>query len=234
MTPARAVEVDERVARLRSSRGNGASATPSTDDLDWVLFHSFPGSEVEPARLIELIPLYADSLSRGAVFDFELLFVRVLELGASIPDETRIGLARAAAGRALAGRFDPADAIAAVRFVIRALPNSEDFLEQMATGADAARLRFDLTVDFLLDERDLGDYLALSYLREGDPDAEPVLARFPVPESARTRLAAFFEESACRRRVQEGWPSWVEEAERATLLEALRALWPNFTPVERG
>ncbi len=233
MTPARVDETDERIARLRAFRHNGAT-TPSADDLDWVLFHSFPGSEVEPARLVELIPIYADAVERGGGFDFELLFVRVLELGDSISADTRTALARTAARRTLGGDFDPADAIAAVRFVIRALPRWEELVDPLITDPRAGRLRFDLTVDFVLDERDLDDYLALSYLREGDPDAAPVLARYPVPKDAKARLADFFEDSACRRRVQEGWSTWADVAERPTLLEALRSLWPSFAPGDPG
>jgi hypothetical protein len=232
MVPARADEIEERAARLRAASGNGQSpAHPDPDDLDWFLFHSFPGSDVEPARLVALLPHYERALARGASFDFELLYVRALEVGARASDDLRAAIARAAAERVLAGAFDAADAIAAIRFAIRVLPDDE-LVTRVVSDANQAKLRFDLTLDFLLDERELDDYLAISYLREGDPDADPVLARFPAREDAKRRLAALFEETACRRRVEEGWARWTEPAERPTLRAALRDRWPDFAATD--
>jgi hypothetical protein len=84
----------------------------------------------------------------------------------------------------------------------------------------------------VLDERELADYLALSYLREGDPDAEPLLASFPVGKGAEARLASFFDERACRRRLEDGWSRWCEPAEEELLRVALRSKFPEFCPPE--
>jgi hypothetical protein len=222
-------EIAERTGRLTAS-GNGASSGAfAADDLDWFLFHSFPGSEVDPARLGALLPVYERALAAGAAFDVELLYVRALELGDAVPAETRVSIARAAVRRALAGGFDAADAIASLRFALRVLP-ADEFLDRLLADASCERLRFHLTADFVLDERGLDDYLALSYLREGDPDADPVLARFPVPPRARERLAEFLAEAACRRRLEAGFARWTDPEERPTLLAALGEKLPGFTP----
>lgn len=233
MTPEPLDEIAERVARLRGASSNGASSSaPSADDLDWFLFHSFPGCLVEPTRFASLLPVYERALASGTTFDFELLFVRLLELRDAVPAEVRSSVARAALRRAIEQGFDPADAIAAIRFAIRVLTDADAFLERLLADEACAPLRFQLTVDFVLDERELDDYLALSYLREGDPDAAPVLEDFPLMPRARSRLAALFEESACRRRLEEGWSTWTEEFERPTLRQALDAKLPGFRPAD--
>jgi hypothetical protein len=132
--------------------------------------------------------------------------------------------------RLLDDGFDPADAIAAIRFAIRVLPDAETFVQRIAEDEACARLRFLLSVDFELDERELDDYLALSYLRDGDPDAAPVLGGFPLASGVLPRLAALFEEGACRRRLEEGWETFTAPDERPTLLEALREKLPGFRP----
>ncbi|MFN8177891.1 MAG: hypothetical protein U0167_08185 [bacterium] len=231
MTPVPVEEIEERLARLRGASGNGAaSVAPEADDLDWFLFHSFPGCDVEPAQLAALLPVYERALATSAAFDFELLFVRVLELRDAIAPDAREGIARAAARRVLAGGFDPADAIAAIRFAARALADVDAFLDRLLADEACASLRFQLSVDFVLDERELADYLALSYLREGDPDASPLLAAFPVAKGAEARLARFFDQAACRRRIEEGWSRFCEPAERAMLLQALQSKFPGFCP----
>lgn len=228
MAAERIDEVEERIARL-GAPGNGASASYDADDLDWFLFHSFPGSEVGPDRLASLLPLYERAIAAGATFDVELLFVRTLELGDAVPAASRTSLARAAVRRALDGGFDSADAIAAIRFGLRTLPDA-GFLDRLVEDPALEGLRFQLTVDFTLDERDLADYLALSYLRDEDPDAGPLLAGFPVPAPARERLAAFFAEPACRARLRDGFERWTDPEERPTLVRALEEKLPGFTP----
>jgi hypothetical protein len=202
-------EIAERLARLRGASGNGAtSSAPHADDLDWFLFHSFPGCDVEPTRFASLLPLYERALAAGTTFDFELLFVRLLELRDAVPAEARCSVARSALRRAIEEGFDPADAIAAIRFAIRVLPDADAFLDRLLTDEACARLRFHLTVDFVLDERELDDYLALSYLREGDPDAASVLEAFPLMPGAQRRLATLFEEGCLSGRLEEGWSAW--------------------------
>ena len=226
MVADRVDEVEERVARLTAS-GNGASSRAlDPDDLDWVLFHSFPGSEVAPGRLASLLPVYERALGAGAVFDYELLYVRLLEAGDAVAADARASIAKVAAERALGGGFDAADSIAAIRFVLRVLPGS-DFLDRLLGDPSCERLRFHLVLDFTLDERELDDYLAVSYLREGDPDADPVLARFPVPAAARERLVVFLAEDKRRRLLADGLTKWTEPEERATLFQALAERLPD-------
>lgn len=219
-------EIEERIARLGAS-GNGRSPAPDGEDLDWLLFHTFPGSDLEPARLASLLPRFTRALEDGIAFDFELLYVRALELDTVIPDAERAALARAALRRALAGGFDPADAVAALRFALRVIPPDE-FLTAFLADPAQERFRFHLTVDFTLDERSLEDYLALSYLRDGDRDADRVLARYPVPRAATDALAAFFEETACRRRLAAGFVAWVDADERDLLAQALVEKLPGI------
>lgn len=233
MTTKPVEEIEERLARLRGASGNGATtASPDADDLDWLLFQSFPGCAVEPARFVTLLPAYQQAIASGVMFDFELLFVRLLELGDAVAADTRRQVARAALQRLLEEGFDPADAIAAIRFAIRVLPDVEQFLARLGGDEACARLRFQLTVDFVLDERELDDYLALSYLREGDPDAASVLEGFPLAPGVKDRLSALFEASACRARLEQGWTRWSEAEDRATLREALSSKVPGFRPVE--
>jgi len=231
MGPAPVEEIEQRLARLKGEARNGsASPSPDPDDLDWFLFHSFPGTDVEPAQFAALVPVYERALATGATFDVELLFVRSLELGDAIPSEARMGLARAAARRVIERGFDAGDAIAAIRFAARVLPDADGFLDLLLDDHDCAQLRFQLGVDFILDERELGDYLALSYLREGDPDAASLLEQFPLSKRAQERLARLFDEQECGRRLREGWWRWTEPAERATLREALQEKLPGFAP----
>lgn len=219
-------EIEERIARLGKS-GNGQSPAPDSEDLDWLLFHTFPGSDMAPARLAELLPRFTRALEGGVAFDFELLYVRALELDAVIPDAARAALARAAVRRALAGGFDPADAIAAVRFALRVIPAGE-FLPAFLEDPAQERFRFHLTADFTLDERSLRDYLALSYLRDGDRDADRILTRYPVPTAAAAALAVFLEEGACRRRLEAGFAAWADPDERDMLAHALAEKLPGI------
>lgn len=223
----RMAELEERIARLGAS-GNGQSPAPDGEDLDWLLFHTFPGSHVDPGRLAALLPRFVRALEDGVAFDFELLYVRALELDAVIPDAQRDALARAAMRRALAGGFDPADAVAALRFALR-VTSPDAFLPAFLADPAQERLRFHLTMDFTLDERSLEDYLALSYLRDGDRDADRTLARYPVPAGAVAELAAFLEENACRRRLEAGFTAWVDAEEREMLAQALAEKLPGIS-----
>lgn len=218
-------EVEEHVARLLGS-GNG-QAPADGEELDWLLFHSFPGSDLDPARLAALLPRYEAALDAGVDFDFELLFIRALELDRAIGDEARRSLARTAMRRVRADAFDPSDAVTALRFALRVLPPDE-FLAPLLEDPALERLRFHLTVDFTLDERSLDDYLALSYLRDGDRDADRVLARYPVPAVAHARLAESLAEPACRRRLEAGFPRWTDPSERELLARALSEKLPGI------
>ncbi len=219
-------EIEERIARLGAS-GNGQSPAPDGEDLDWLLFHTFPGSDLDPGQLAALLPRFTRALENGVAFDFELLYVRALELDAVIPDAQRGALAHAAVRRALAGGFDPADAIATLRFALRVIP-PEGLLPAFLQDAAQERFRFHLTLDFTLDERSLEDYLALSYLRDGDRDADRILARYPIPASAVAALGAFLEEGACRRRLEAGFAVWVDADEREMLAQALVEKLPGI------
>jgi hypothetical protein len=222
-------ELEARLARLTAPGSNGGPpALPSADDLDWFLFHSFPGCEVPAERFGSLLPVYERALREGASFDLELLFVRVLEVGDVIPAEARRALARAAVDRALAGGFDSSDAMAALRFAVRALPDEPAFLDRLARDPALEKLRWQLAVDFALDDRALEDYLAISYLRDGDPDIAPRLERFPVSPAARALLEKLFGEGGGRRRIEAGFDEFVDPDERAMLLEALEERIPGF------
>jgi hypothetical protein len=227
-------ELQERLARLggpSSNGGGGAEArVPDADDLDWFLFHSFPECEVAPDTFAGIVPVYERALRAGAAFDHELLFVRALELSDRIGPEHLERLARAAVERVRHRGFDPADAIAALRFALRTLPPEDSFLDDLLESADLASFRFHWTVDFVLDSRDLDEYLALSYLRDDDPATADLLRRFPVPEGRLRRLAAFLAPEACRRRIEAGWEAETAPRERAALAAALAGRLGGFTP----
>jgi hypothetical protein len=227
-------EVRERLARLHGPSSNGDDAAkakaPSTDDLDWFLFHSFPDCEVAPDTFAEIVPVYERALRTGAEFDYELLFVRMLELSGSLGRETVRGIARAAVERVLADGFDPADSVAALRFALRTLPEDDRFVGEVLERDGLVAFRFHWTVDFVLDERDLAEYLSLSYLRDEDPATADLLREFPVPEFRLERLRAFFEPDACRRRIEAGWESGTMPHERDGLASALRDRLPGFAP----
>jgi len=228
-------ELRERLARIHRPSANGDegaadTAAPASDDLDWFLFRSFPECEVSPALFAELVPVYEKALRAGARFDHELLYVRTLELVDQVGIEAVRRIARAALERTLAGGFDPADAVAALRFALRTLPADEPFLDDVLGRPSLAGLRFQWTLDFVLDERDVAEYLALSYLRDDDPDTAGLLARFPVPPARLDRLARFFEADACRRRLAVGWEEHTAPEERHGLAAQIAERLPGFAP----
>lgn len=228
MSAPTANELSRRLARMRSPSSNGDGA-PATEDLDWFLFQSFPECAVPPAKFAELVPVYARALRTGARFDYELLFVRVLELHDLVGSEGIRSVAHAAVARAFGGGFDPADAVAALRFALRALPADDGFLDDMLSRADLASLRFQWTLDFVLDEREPADYLTLSYLRDDDPATASLLEAFPIaPGRART-VAAFLADEECRARLEAGWETETSTEERAALAAALREKLPGFS-----
>ncbi|HMB68437.1 MAG TPA: hypothetical protein VKU85_03975 [bacterium] len=219
-------ETRERVERLLAPPGNGHGA-PGGDDLDWILFRSFPRGAVDADTFARLVPTCVHALDSGAVFDHELLFVRLIEMADACADGDLAEAARAAARRLLTGGFDPDETPAVVRFVVRALPDADDTLETLLRDPGHERLRFFLTADFLLDERDLPDYLALSYLRDSDPDAPAALTRHPVPDRLRERLARFLEPEVALDRIRTGWKRWASAAECDALRDGIAARWPH-------
>jgi hypothetical protein len=225
-------ELRERLARMKDPSTNGGSGAfvPSEDDLDWFLFNSFPDCEVTPARFVELLPVYERALRAGSAFDTELLFVRMLEMGEPVTEDARASLACVAGERVLSGSLDSADAIAAVRFIVRTHPDPGAFLDHLLRDPALARLRWQITLDFVLDERSLDDYLAVSYLRDADPDAGPRLAGHPVSRDAWARLTEWLDPEASRRRLEQGFASFAETEEREGLREALRERAPGFNP----
>ncbi|MGQ0721381.1 MAG: hypothetical protein ACT4PE_07405 [Candidatus Eiseniibacteriota bacterium] len=189
-------ELEQRLARLGAVSANGggrADAAPSTDDLDWFLYESFPECAVPAETFVGLVPLYERALRTGASFDFELLFVRVVELAHRIGKDGVLRVAWAARDRLLDGRFEPQEGIAALRFALRALPEDDPFLDEVLQRESLAAFREEWALDFMLDERGPAEYFALSYLRDDDPETAEVLACFPVPASRAAKLAAFLD-----------------------------------------
>jgi hypothetical protein len=224
-------ELRERLERVRAPSSNGAGGgAPATEDLDWFLFQSFPECAVPPGTFAELVPVYERALRGGARFDHELLFVRLLELHELVGEAAVRSIARAAVERVIAGGFEPAEAIAALRFALRALPPEDPFLDDVLGRPGLEGFRFRWTLDFVLDERGEREYLALSYLRDDDPATAPLMARFAVPAARREKLAAFFAEAACRERLERGWEEVTRPEERAALSDALRERLPGFAP----
>jgi hypothetical protein len=196
-------ELEQRLARLGRVSANGggrADAAPTADDLNWFLYESFPECAVPAETFVELVPLYERAMRAGANFDFELLFVRVVELADRIGKDGVLRVARAARDRLLEGRFEPHDGIAALRFALRALPEDDPFLDEVLQRESLAGFREEWARDFSLDERGTREYLALSYLRDDDPETAGVLARFPVPPSRAAKLAAFLDAAERRAR----------------------------------
>lgn len=214
-----AAETQARLARLAPAE---TSELPETDDLDWVLFHSFPDCEVAPADFAASLPHFERALRAGVSFDYELLFVRTLEVGSAIAPTPREDLARAAIDRTLAGAFEPAEAMAAIRFVARVLPESDAFFARLFAEESLAELRWQISADFALDERELDDYLAVSYLRDADPDAGPRLESFPVGAEAKAQLERFLAADAVRVRLADGFARFADPAERDMLRDAFR------------
>ena len=197
-------DLQDRLERLRRPSANGSGA-PRRDgeDLDWFLLRSFPDCGVSPELFVELVPVFVESIRNGISFDVELLYVRCLELGSRLGAEGLETVAEAGLRRAFDGGFDAADSLASIRFALRVIPG-ETFLPRLLEDDDLEELRFRMTVDFVLDERDLGEYLAVSYLRDGDPEIGDRLAPYPVRESDREILEGFLDRDACRTRIERG------------------------------
>lgn len=228
-------ELRQRLDRIHDASPDGdegteSAAAPTADDLDWFLFRSFPECEVSPAVFAELVPVYEKALRAGARFDHELLYVRVLELVDHVGIEGVCRIARAALERALSGGFDPADAVAALRFAIRTLPAEDPFLGDVLTRPSLAGLRFHWTLDYVLDDRDVNEYVALSYLRDDDPDTAALLAKFPVPPGRLEHLSSFFEADACRERLEADWDAQTAPEEREPLAAQVAERLPGFAP----
>ena len=221
-------ELQERLQRVRPPSSNGAGAVPATDDLDWFLFQSFPDCAVPAETFAELVPVYERALRAGAYFDHELLFVRLIELHELVGEAGVRAVARAAVERTLSGGFEPAEGIAALRFAMRTLPETDQFLDDVLSRPALEAFRFRWTVDFVLDERGESEYLAVSYLRDDDPATAPLMKNFAVPAARREKLAAFFAPDACRQRLQEGWAAVTRPEERDALAESLKARLPGF------
>ena len=134
-----AAETQARLARLAPAEAN---ALPEVDDLDWVLFHSFPDCEVAPADFAATLPHFERALRAGVGFDYELLFVRTLEVGETIGAGPREDLARAAIDCTLANAFEPAEAMAAIRFVARVLPENDAFFAKLFAEESLAERAF--------------------------------------------------------------------------------------------
>jgi hypothetical protein len=199
-------ELQQRLLRLGLPSPNGGGrpdAAPSSDDLDWFLYESFPECAVPAETFVQLVPVYERALRAGATFDFELLFVRVVELAERIGTDGVQRIARAARDRLLEGGFEPLDGIAALRFALRALPEADPFLDELLQRPALESFRLQWTQDFVLDERGPREYFALSYLRDDDPETAGVLARFPVPASRVAKLESFLEEAATRARLDQ-------------------------------
>jgi hypothetical protein len=224
-------ELRSRLSRVRLSMSNGSSgSSPATEDLDWFLFQSFPECAVPAETFAELVPVYESALRSGAYFDHELLFVRLLELHELVGEGALHDTARAAVERVLAGGFEPAEAIAAMRFAMRAAPADDPFLDEILSRPELEAFRFRWTVDFVLDERGEREYLAVSYLRDDDPATAALMERFAVPPARREKLAAFFAEDACRERLERGWTGITRPEEREALAAALKQRLPGFAP----
>ncbi|MEZ5064163.1 MAG: hypothetical protein R3B81_05480 [bacterium] len=228
MTAPESRESFERVVALAETRRNGAPALADVDDLDWCLFHSFPDCELTPKDFARTLPAFTAALEAGVNFDLELLFVRALEIGEAASAESRAALARAALARLAAGALDSSDAIATVRFAIRTVPAGEEPLARLLDTPALEALRWQMSVDYVLDERSLEDYLAMSYLRDTDPDAVRLLERFPIPAAHREQLAAFFADDACRARIAAGFGSFADPAESGLLREGLAERLPGL------
>jgi hypothetical protein len=192
-------ELARRLLRLGTPWGGRPDALPTADDLDWFLYESFPECAVPAETFAQLVPVYERALRAGATFDFELLFVRAVELVGLIGGDGLLRLARAARDRLLDGGFEPHDGIAALRFTVRVLPEDDAFLDEVLGRSSLASFRREWTQDFALDARGPREYFALSYLRDDDPETAGVLARFLIPASRAAKLEAFLGQSKTSR-----------------------------------
>lgn len=206
-----------------------ANATSrARDELNAVLYASFTGGSVSAADLERQFPQFLSALRERIPFDNELLFVRILELSGRRAGIVGESLVRETARRALEGGFSAGDTLAAMRFLARVLPAEDGFFERLFSVEVLEPLRFEMTLDFVTDQRDLEEYLALSYLRDGDPEAQEVLRGFPIPEPVRSRIEHFFSADQCAQRLRSGWNRWVPAEQSETLRRWIRAKLPRF------
>ncbi len=207
-----------------------AAASARRDALDRILFESFPGGAADPARFERALPEFGRALREGIPIDVELLFVRLVE--ASVRASRLVGedLVAGVRERTLAAGFGPEDSLAAARFLARVLPAEDDALDRLFQDEALEGLQFAMSLDFVLDSREAEEYAALSYLRDGDPDAAASLRGFPIPETARRAWAAFFDRTRCLERLRRGWLRWTAPEERARLAEWVRKRSPEFEP----
>ena len=206
-----------------------ANATSrARDELNAALYESFPGGAVSAADLEKQFPLFLNALRERIPFDHELLFVRILEMSGRRAGIVGEALVREIARRAIEGGFSAGDTLAAIRLLARVLPAEDGFFERLFSIESLESLRFEMTLDFVTDQRDLEEYLALSYLRDGDPEAQEVLRGFPIPEPVRARLVSFFDPGECVKRLREGWSRWVPVEQRESLRKWIRTKIPSF------
>jgi hypothetical protein len=198
------------------------------DELNAALYASFPGGSLAAADLEKYFPAFLKALRDRVSFDHELLFVRILELSGRRGGMVGEELVREIAHRALEGGFTAEDTLAAMRLLARVLPAEDEFFERLFTIEALESLRFEMTLDYVTDQRDLGEYLALSYLREGDPETRDVLGGFPISEPVRARIESFFDPERCAQRLCEGWNRWAPSEQRDSLKEWIRGKIPNF------
>jgi hypothetical protein len=198
------------------------------DELNSALYESFPGGAVSATELEKQFPHFLTALRERIPFDHELLFVRILELSGRRAGIVGEALVREIAKRALEGGFSPGDTLAAMRLLARVLPAEDGFFERLFSIEALEQLRFEMTLDFAMDQRALAEYLALSYLRDGDPEAHDVLRGFPIPEPVRVRLEFFFDAEQCVRRLQFGWNRWIPAEQRESLRKWVRVKFPSF------
>lgn len=217
------------LSRVLAHARNGRK-DPDGDDLDWVLFRSFPDGDVSWERFAEAVPVFQRALDTETTFDHELLFVRLIEAGDAVSADARRDIARSVADRVLANGFEPDDAISVLRFALRVLPDADKFISDLTSDTSLDRLRFLLTVDFVLDERELDDYLSLSYLRDADPDSAPLLAGFPIHAGALEQLERMFSDRIVREQLHTGWARHTEPWEREALAKAFSVKLPGFVP----
>jgi len=195
-----------------------ANATSrARDELNAVLYDSFPGGVVSEADLERKFPLFLNALREHIPFDHELLFVRILELSGRRAGIVGEALVREIARRALEGGFSAGDTLAAMRLLARVLPAEDNFFERLLAIEALDLLRFEMTLDFAADQRGLEEYMALSYLRDGDPEAQEVLRGFPIPAPVRSRLESFFHPEQCAARLRAGWSRWIPSEQSETM-----------------
>jgi len=207
---------------------SASAISRARDELNAVLYDSFPGGSVSAADLERQFPLFLNALREHVPFDHELLFVRILELSGRRAGIVGESLVREIARRALEGGFSAGDTLAAMRLLARVLPAEDNFFEKLLSIEALDSLRFEMTLDFATDQRPLDEYLALSYLRDGDPEAEEVLRGFPIPAPVRSRLETFFHPEQCAARLRAGWSRWIPSEQSESMRNWIRGKIPQL------